>query len=191
MRNNEIIKLSLVLFLVTFIVALILAIGNYVTADRIEQLNILLQEKAQKEVLPEADSFMQIPEEEVKKNDINSVQKVYIGEKDGKQVGYCVSVISKGYGGDIEMIVGVDTDGKITGINIVNFEETPGLGSKAGEPQYLDNYINKSVTKILKVVKGKANSDNEISAISGATMTSEAVTKGVNMVSEVLKDMIN
>lgn len=186
MFNNEIVKLGSVLFLVTFTVALLLALGNLATADRIEQLNIKLQEEAQKEALPAAESFEEVSFEKIPDN----VNNVFKGIKNGETVGYCVSVTSQGFGGDIEMIVGADTTGKITGVNIVEFQETPGLGSKAGEDKFLVQYVDKLISDTIKVIKTGSAAEDEISAISGSTITSKAVTDGVNSASEVLRNII-
>src|SRR3712207_8052036 len=77
------------------------------------------------------------------------------------------------------MMVGITTDGKVSGIKILSHSETPGLGANAETPQFSGQYKDKPA-KELEVVKGTASADNQIAAITGATITSKAVTKGVN-----------
>ena len=82
-------------------------------------------------------------------------------------------------------------DSKITGVEIGNHSETPGLGSKATEPIFKNQYVDKDVSNSLLVVKGSANNDNEISAISGATITSNGVTSGVNAAMKIYNEKLS
>ena len=81
-------------------------------------------------------------------------------------------------------MVGIKSDGTIVGINIGNMSETPGLGAKSKEESFYGQYVQKPATE-LSVVKGGAAGETEIQAISGATITSDAVTNGVNTAVEV------
>jgi len=137
-----------------------------------------------KEVLPSATNFTKIasvtPNDgekfDMKLDENGSVKEV--NKADGE--GYAIKVGTKGYGGEILMMVGINKDGKIGGIKILAHNETPGLGAKAPEKEFSGQYDKKSIEKSLKVVKTKPSADNEIEAITGATITSNAVTKGVN-----------
>ena len=73
--------------------------------------------------------------------------------------------------------MGIDVSGTVTGIQILEHSETPGLGANASNPSFTDQFIGK--TETLTVVKGEASA-NTISAISGATITSRSVTESVN-----------
>jgi len=189
-RNNEIVSYSLRLFIITFSVALILAVGNHITADRIEQLTIQLQNDARKSVLPEAADFDEVPLEGLGRGEYKLVNSVYEGKNEGATVGYCVNVVPKGFGGAIDIMVGVDIKGKITGIKIISSSETAGLGSKAERPEFLQQYIGKSTANTLKVIKNATPKDDEIEAISGATVTSNAVTDGVNAAAQLVNEKI-
>ena len=94
-------------------------------------------------------------------------------------VGWCVNVSSKGYGGMVGFVVGITKDGTVKAINILSHSETPGLGAKSTEPEFYTQFNDKDKLP-LKVVKGSASNPDEIAAISGATITSNAVTDGVN-----------
>jgi electron transport complex protein RnfG len=189
-RNNEIVKLGAVLCAITFSVALILALANMATIDRINFINQKAQSDARQAVLPAASDFEEINVEGLGQGDYKIVKNVYAGKSSGKTIGYTIGVGPMGFGGEIDMIVGIDESGKVTGINIVNFLETPGLGTKADEPQFKDQYNGKSIDKPLVVIKNGTPKDNEIVAISGATISSNAVTEGVNTAIKVVKEKL-
>lgn len=182
--SKETLMLGLKLLIITAIAGLVLGWAYKITLEPIKQQDIKTNNLAMKEVLPSANDFKKIasdtPEagEDFKiKLDPNSGVKE-VNKADG--AGYAIKVGTKGYGGEILMMVGVGEDGKIGGIKILSHTETPGLGAKAPEPAFSKQYENKSIDKPLKVVKGSASGDDQISAITGATITSNAVTDGVN-----------
>jgi len=182
---KDIFKLGTTLFGICAVAALILGVTNNITAPVIEERNIQASNEARKIVLPDADEFKKL-------DDINSdmVVEVYEGIKGNNVVGYTIKTSSKGYGGAIESMVGISKDGKITGVEIGNHSETPGLGSKATEPTFKNQYLDKDVSKPLLVIKGSANNENEISAISGATITSNGITNGVNAAMKIYNEKI-
>ena len=92
-------------------------------------------------------------------------------------MGYVVLAEPKGYGGAISLVVGIDNDLTVTGIDITNQSETPGLGANCQNPEFMGQF--KGKTSGIAVVKGTA-SGNQIDAITSSTVTSKAVTKGVN-----------
>lgn len=183
---KDILKLGVTLFAICAVAALVLGVTNNITAPVIEERNIQASNEARKTVLPEADEFKEL---EGMNSDI--VLEVYEGIKDGQVIGYTIKTSSKGYGGAIELMVGISKDGKITGVEIGNHSETPGLGSKATEPMFKNQYVDKDVSNSLLVVKGSANNDNEISAISGATITSNGVTSGVNAAMKIYNEKLS
>lgn len=183
---KDILKLGVTLFAICAVAALVLGITNNITAPVIEERNIQASNEARKIVLSEADEFKEL-------DGMNSdiVLEVYEGIKDGQVIGYTIKTSSKGYGGAIELMVGISKDGKITGVEIGNHSETPGLGSKATEPMFKNQYVDKDVLNSLLVVKGSTNNDNEISAISGATITSNGVTNGVNAAMKIYNEKLS
>ena len=183
---KDILKLGVTLFAICAVAALVLGVTNNITAPVIEERNIQASNEERKTVLPEADEFKEL---EGMNSDI--VLEVYEGIKDGQVIGYTIKTSSKGYGGAIELMVGISKDGKITGVEIGNHSETPGLGSKATEPMFKNQYVDKDVSNSLLVVKGSANNDNEISAISGATITSNGVTSGVNAAMKIYNEKLS
>ena len=110
--------------------------------------------------------------------------------KDGDEVvGYALSVSAKGFGGQITFALGLTPEGEITGISFTQIAETAGLGMKATEPDFKDQFNGKSGT--LTLVKGAASAENEISAITGASITSNAVTNAVNAGREFFSTVLN
>ena len=100
----------------------------------------------------------------------------------GDVSGHIIIVTShEGYGGDIQLAVGFDSDNVITGISVLKIGETAGLGMEAkDDPSFLKQYVGKKVDSFV-VTKNGAAKDEEIDAISQATITSKAVTNAVNM----------
>lgn len=185
MKENirSIIKTGAILLAIGFICTLILSVCNYLTKDKIASLALETEQAAMREVLPEAKIFVKCSNSE---NGI--VKDVYEGkDEDENIVGYCVKVNPVGYGGEISMVVGVDTDGVVTGVKITSMSETPGLGANAKNPAFTDAY--KGKTSGIKVRKSGVPADDEISAISSATITSKAVTEGVNVAVETVNGL--
>ncbi len=98
----------------------------------------------------------------------------------GSVLGYVVTATSKdGYGGNITVSVGITSEGEVKGIEFLTLAETAGLGMNASQPEWKAQYANKQVDEFT-VTKSGASAENEIDAISGATITSRAVTGAVN-----------
>lgn len=118
----------------------------------------------------------------------------YEGLKDGEVVGYVSQTTVKGFGGKVEVITGVSRDQKITGISVggANFSETAGLGAKAKEEKFTSQFIGKSTAETVGVVKaGKVKGDNDVDAITAATITSSAVAGGVNSIASYANSLIS
>ena len=97
----------------------------------------------------------------------------------GSVLGYAMSIAVSGSQGQIVIAYGYGVDGTSMGIDILTSSETSGLGSRASEPEFKNQYAGKNVERFT-VVKSAASGDDQISAISGATVTSNAVTTAVN-----------
>jgi electron transport complex protein RnfG len=173
MKNN--LRLGLVLLIITAIAGLILGGAHSITAGPIAETAKKAKQAAMIEILPQADEFKEVAD---KTND--KILEVNAGYKNGEIVGYALKVAPSGYGGAIEMMVGISNEGKIGGIKILSHTETPGLGANAPKIEFSGQYTDKPISKKLQVVKGTASNDNEIEALTGATITSRAVTTGVN-----------
>ncbi len=169
----------LVLFLVSLVAALALAGTNEMTKGAIAQRALEAADAARKTVLNNADTFeqLQVPEG-------IGVDNGYRGLKDGKAVGFVAQSTVKGYGGEIEIVVGMDLSGAVTGISVggPSFSETAGLGDKAKESAFTNQF---------KGLVLPATLADNVDAISGATITSNAVVLGVNQAGTYLSSVID
>ncbi|WP_455539401.1 RnfABCDGE type electron transport complex subunit G [Terrisporobacter sp.] len=181
---NSILKLGLNLFVICAVAAGLLAGTNEITAPMIEKRNEQANNEARQAVLSDAKEFKLLDNNKYKATSDIEVVEVYEGLNGSNLSGYTIKVLPKGYGGEIELMVGIKSDGTISGINIGNMSETPGLGARSKEEAFYGQYASKPATE-LSVVKSGTAGETEIQAISGATITSKAVTSGVNAAVEV------
>ncbi len=162
---------TVTLFVICLVATLLLGFTNQVTAPIIEQLAIETEIKSRQTVFADASSFGEANILE----DGTSVVAAF--DESGATIGHVVVNTAKGYGGDISVMTGVDANGKVTGINILSHAETAGLGAKATEASFREQFI--GLIGGITVSKDKAG-ENSIDAITGATITSRAVTDAVN-----------
>ncbi|RBP46723.1 RnfABCDGE type electron transport complex subunit G [Garciella nitratireducens] len=174
---RDIFKLGSILFIITAVAAVLLGFTNMATSKVIAEREKQERAEALQVVLKEASEFEIVEELPL---DGTIISEINVGKTNGKIVGYTFNVLPTGYGGEINMLVGISSEGKLTGIEILAHNETPGLGAKAVEPEFKNQFLGKSVDSSLNLVKGSAAAENEIQAISGATITSTAVTDAVN-----------
>lgn len=177
---KEVGKLGFILFLICAVCSGLLALVNSVTAPVIAQQAELAKEEALKKLLTQAEAF--VPVENIA-NDY--IAELYIGYAGQEYVGCVAKTMPAGYGGTIELFVGVDTEGKITGIEVLSHSETPGLGANLKTEDFRKQFIGQKAP--LEVVKGTAK-EGEISAITGATITTKAVTGSVSEVVAYIVD---
>lgn len=185
---REIIRLGLILLLITSISAVVLGLSNDITKDKIADAEALVSEEARKAVLPSANKFEEEDSENIVElvNGDANILEVYKGLSDKDEViGYAIKTASSGYGGNVEVITGISIDGTITGMNVVSHQETPGLGANATTDDFQNQFKEKSVQEEVVVVKATPQNNNEIQALTGATITSDAVVKGVNIAREL------
>jgi electron transport complex protein RnfG len=161
-------RFIIVLATVCVVAALVLGGVNSITKPLIAAQKEKELNQALKDIMPEADGWNK------KTFSGGDYYRCYKGKK---AIGYTISAIGEGYSGDIRMLVGIDNKGKITGIEVLSQAETPGLGAKCIEikhgerrPWFLAQFIGKSADNLqLKAIE----------AITGATITSEAIVDGI------------
>ncbi|MCL1829786.1 MAG: RnfABCDGE type electron transport complex subunit G [Oscillospiraceae bacterium] len=171
-------RLTLILFAITLVTSLLLGLVNFITKDRIAEINLEKTASAMREVLS-ADEY--VPVEYAGSN--NTVTGANRAVRGGNSVGYVMEVAPSGFGGLIKMVVGVDPDGKITGVSIVNMSETSGLGTGANDEGFRRQYIGGAGGFAVDKDGGK------IDSLTGATITSRAVTAGVNAAAEAAETL--
>jgi electron transport complex protein RnfG len=179
---RDLIKPTLSLTIICLVVSAALGFTYTGTKAAIDERARLDAENARKEVFADADEFETI--ENIAgiiegKAGLEAVTEAFKALKGSETIGYVFTTSGKGYGGTFKIAVGVDTVGKITGIKIVEHSETPGLGSKAGEEPFNSQFTGIAPQEPLKVVKNGKTKPEEIDAISGATITSRAVTGAI------------
>lgn len=187
----KIVKDALIMTAITVVFGLLLGLVYEITKEPIAQANYKAQQEAYKNVFQEAESFVDyegfdeaaaasmVSDSGYTENTIEGV--VTAQDASGATLGYVVTVTSHaGYGGDITFSVGITNEGVVNGYSITAISETAGLGMKAKESDFYSQFEEKAVES-LEVVKGSAAAENQIEAISGATITSRAVTNGVNV----------
>lgn len=196
-------KDALILFAITLVSGICLGFVYDITKGPIEQATIAANNKTYQQVLSTASSFADMEGSEAAVADLNvsgalasfggvAVESVLEGtDASGAVVGYVINSLSNdSYGGAVKVSVGLDADGVIAGVGIREINDTPGLGLKAKEPDFLNQYTGKQVDSLV-VTKTGASADNEIDSISGATITSDAVTNAVNAALYYLHNCMN
>ena len=181
MDPKYIIKLTVTLFVTCVIVAGLLGLVNSVTEGPIAEKNKTKTAAAIQEVLPEMEGSPAVVELTDEMTDAASgagatITEAYEAQAGGSVIGYALKIVASGSQGNIEMMVGVDAEGAVTGVSIVKNSETSGIGSKvmSNENGVLDQFIGKSAAD------GTLSVGKNVDAISGATVSSRGVTTGVN-----------
>ena len=173
-------KLAGILLAITAATALLLGAVNYLTAPEIERADQEKRTAAMNQVL-EAESYTAVtslPPEGLSFDSAAgsaTVTGLYRAMRGGQQAGCVAEVSANGFGGAIDMVVGVNMEGCVTGVAVIGHSETPNVGSKVvGDQAVLDQFI--GMTGEITVNSG----DNAVDAVTGATTTSKAVAAGVN-----------
>ena len=189
--GKDMFKLGLNLLIISAVAAFLLALTNSVTASTIAQRNEQANAEARKLVLESAQDFEEVKDVKTDNSKGVEVSEIYEAkDASGNTVGYTLKVLPSGYGGTIELMVGIDSaKGQVSGINVVSNSETAGLGAKSTDPEFSDQYKGKPLEE-LSVLKNGTPGDTEIKAISGATITSTAVTNGVDAAIEVYNNSL-
>lgn len=180
-----IIKDAFILFAITLVSGLLLGWVYEITKEPIAVQKAKAKAEACAEVFADAADFEAVETEVLSaeslsygKGDIEEIMHAL--DASGNVIGYVITVTShEGYGGDITFMTGIRNDGTVNGISITEINETAGLGMKAKEEAFRMQFAGKQVEEFAYTKSG-ASADNEIDAISSATITTNAVTNGVN-----------
>lgn len=180
---KEVLVPTLSLFLICTVVTLLLAVTNSVTAPQIEKLQVETASKIKSAVLSEAKSFS-----DEKTAELDGVTYTYYEGYDAEKniAGYVFTTSAKGYGGDIVTMVGVKVDGTVSGMDFLSISETAGLGMNADSDDFKNQFAGKSGEI---GVNKNTPADNEIQALTGATITSKAVTQAVNIALDLYEEV--
>ncbi|MDE6455354.1 MAG: FMN-binding protein [Dysosmobacter sp.] len=181
-----IIKLTVTLLATCVVVAAALGGVNAVTEEKIDAINWANTVAAMKAVVADPDSTtfsdaLPLTDEMNAAAGSVTLDSVYEVQAGGQAAGYAIKVVASGSQGKIEMMVGVDGEGAVTGVSIVKNAETAGIGSKV-----MTNMPTASGVGVLRQFEGKSAADgtltvgDNVDAISGATVSTRGVTNGVN-----------
>jgi Na+-translocating ferredoxin:NAD+ oxidoreductase subunit G len=169
LNAKEILKPTITLFVICLVTAILLAVTNQMTRDKIVAMNKQTESTSRQVVLPGTTEFE------------DSKDGTYaIGKSENDITGYVFTTKSKSYGGDLSVMTGISKDGKVTGVVILEISDTPGLGLNAQKESFRDQYKQAAPEKGFEVTKSGTAADGQINAMTGATITSKAVTSAVN-----------
>ena len=175
---NETLKLGLILLLICAISAVVLAGTNNITAAKIEEADRQANDAARKEVFPDASSFKPLDENKLKEliSSNSEIIEIYEAYDDSNNlIGYTFKTATGGYGGDVQVITGISAAAAFC---------------QGCRSFFQERFIDKPVDKELVVVKTSPTKDNEVQALTSATITSNAVTKGVNIAREAYETQL-
>ena len=168
---NQITTPAIRLFVICFVCALCLGLCSKVPKEPIAAQTKKTQDEAMAAVLPDA-TFETVEDFE---STGNTVTGVNVGkDSSGNTMGFVISCTTSSFGGPLEMMVGVDPTGTVTGVRILSHSDTPGLGAKATEPEFYEQFTGMSGTLAVDKDGG------QVVSITSSTITSRAVTVGVN-----------
>ena len=185
---KNVIKNTLILTAITLVAGVLLGLVYEITKEPIALAKEAAKKEAYQQVMSDADVFegLELIKEAIKEVEDAAessgctINEVVEAKANGETVGFVVTTTtSEGYGGEIQISVGILTDGTVNGVAILSIGETAGLGMKATEEEFYGQYAGKKV-EFFNVTKTGVSADNEIDALSGATITSNAMTKAVN-----------
>ena len=176
---SDIIKPAAVLLIICVVAAGLLGYVNQITAAPIAAQQELAKQESMTAVLPDADTFGE--EQEINEGNITTITPAL--DSEGNETGYAVAITTKGFSAGLQLMFGIDTEGVITGLSVVDCSnETPGLGANAANEDFYGQFTGKSG----EVAVTKDGGD--IEALTGATITSRAVanaaTEAINYVTE-------
>ena len=182
-KPKDIIIPAVSLFVIAVVASALLALTNSITKDKIAENAAQTEIASRQVVFPDAVSFSEEKTVFYKGNEYKYVES--FNDK-SEVIGYVFKTATKGYGGDVTVMTGISTDGLVTGVKPLDLSETPGLGMKAQNDDFLNQF--KGLKENIKVNKTEATG-NEIKAITSATITSTAFTNSVNTAFEIYESI--
>ena len=192
-KKQSMMKDAIILCMISLIAALALGFVNELTKDRIAFLAAQAKAEAYQEVFPQAVAIVDKESNATLKSTLEEAESILtakgftnikinevciVQDANQKRIGYVASVSLKAYD-SMTLTFGYTTEGVCTGLAFLEIKETPGIGMKADEPDFKNQFVNKKAEQFISVKNG-ASADNEINAISGATFTTDGVLRGVN-----------
>ena len=178
---RDIVKLGLILFIVTAVSAGALSITNHITKDIIEEKAIEANKAYMQEILPDAEDFNVMEGPGILS--VKGVEEVYEALKGGETYAYVIKTKTKGYGGDVIILTGINVDGTIAGMRVSSQSETPNLGDRIAGEEFGSQFEGLSVERELKL-------NEDVDQVSGATVSSTAAIGGINASIELFNSVL-
>lgn len=191
--KNSIVKDAIILFLITLLSGLALGVVHELTLEPIAAAQQAAANKTYQEVFPDAVTFETTEELAGKVEEANldaanwgygavTIDECLEAKNDaGEVLGYVINATSPdGYAGDLQISVGVSNDKQVLGLGFLSISETPGLGLKANEPAFKDQFVGKDASGDIERIKTGTANEQQFNALSGATYTSTAVGNALN-----------
>ena len=186
---KKILKDAFALLMITLVAGILLGFVYSITKEPIAQQEQLTKERSCQEVFADAATFENDTDDleaaaaamKAAGYEVQTLSEILVAKDDsGSTLGYVLSLVDpEGYGGDISFMMGIRLDGTLNGISILSIGETAGLGMNADTDAFKSQFANKKVEKFTFTKTG-STSDSEIDALSDATITTTAMTNGVN-----------
>lgn len=181
----DILKLCIFLLVIAGIAGLGVGYVNSMTEPLIVKQALQAKIESFKEIYPQGEEVKDESAQYMNSDTDPLIKEINVAYIGGKPAGAIYLVEPKGYGGAVRLLAGFDiASKKITAIKVLSQTETPGLGAKAKDSFFQDRYKDKSAETALEVTKTPPTKDNQIQAITASTITSKAVTSGVNAARE-------
>jgi electron transport complex protein RnfG len=182
---RDIVKLAVFLLVTSGVAGLGVGYVNILTTPLIEEQILKAKIASFKEVYPQSDEVKDQTANYLKPDKKSLLKEVNIAYRKGAPAGVLYTVETKGYSGPITLMAGFDiASGRLTAIKVLSQTETPGLGAKAKDKFFQDRFRDKNAATPLEVSKLAPVKENQVQAITASTITSKAVTKGVNAARE-------
>lgn len=190
---KEMVKPAIVLTIICLVVTAALALVNGTTKPIIDEGIRKAKQEALSKVYTDASGFS----EEIKAETLKSqgyqpserIVAIYEAKSADEVAGYVVDVATKGYGGNISLLVAVDKNLTIKSTMVMSHTETPGFGSKIADG-FMDQFLGNAPEGGYQVVKKPKAKDGDIQAITGATITSRAATIGVSDAVDLIRSIL-
>ena len=193
MKFKDILIPTISLFIICIVITAALAVTNSITATKIAENEAQAQQESMKVVCPDAQNFELIFEAE-------NGSAVYIGTKGEVgdihndilyTTGYAISTVASGYGGQIKVMTGIDTDGNIIGIDVYyNDDETPGLGKNTSNEDFTSRFKGLVSSETIVVSKDYLGEGQKVDAVTSSTISSRAVISAVNEACDIYNNNV-
>lgn len=182
-----ILKYGIILFIITAVSAALLAGVNMLTKEQIAQNDVIAEQNALRKVIADATSFDTLPAETC---EMYGAEAIYSAvDANNICIGHCIKISQNGYGGAVQSIIGIvhgeNGEKIVSGVEVISHSETPGLGANLTKDSFKGQFVGKGKVEVVKA----GAKEGQINAISGATISSKAMTASVNAALDIARNV--